>query len=130
MGDLAQSDQVLWSHERNTSYVPSALIYDNFMYFLRNNSGVLSCLDARTGKVHYEGERLRMRSIYSSPVGAAGRVYITSRDGMTKVFKLGPTYEELATNQLDDGFDATAAIVGDALYLRGRQNLYCIAQTK
>ncbi len=48
---------------------------------------------------------------------------------MTKVIKLGAEYEEIATNQLDDGFDASMAIVGDEIYLRGRENLYCIAET-
>ena len=129
-GDLAQSDNLIWSHQRNTSYVPSPLIYGDYVYFLRLNSGVLSCLDAKTGKVYYEGQRLGMRSIYSSPVGVAGRVYLTSRSGVTKVFKLGPTFEEIATSQLDDGFDATAAIVGDEIYLRGMESLYCISETK
>ena len=69
--------------------------------------------------------------MYSSPVGAAGRGYFTGRGGMTKVVKLGPKFELLATNQLDDdGFDASAALVGDELYLRGRNHLYCIAESK
>lgn len=127
-GDLADSDNVLWRHNEGTSYVPSQLVYDGFLYFLRTNSGVLSCLDAKTGKVHYEGEKLGFKMIYASPVGAAGRVYLTSRDGVTKVIKLGATYEELATNTLDDGFDASAAIVGDTLLLRGRKSLYCIGE--
>ena len=129
-GDLAGSESVLWNHTRNTSYVPNALVYDSLVYFLRLNSGVLSCLDARTGDVHYESQRLNMRSIYSSPVGAAGRVYLTSRTGVTKVLALGPQYKELATNELDDGFDATAAIAGDEIYLRGNTHLYCIAEQK
>ena len=90
---------------------------------------MLSCLDAKTGAPHYEGQRLDgVRTIYSSPVGAGGKVYLTSRDGLTKVIKLGPKYEELASNQLDDGFDASAAIIGDEIYMRGRENLYCIAK--
>jgi outer membrane protein assembly factor BamB len=127
-GDITDSAHVLWSYNRNTSYVPSALLYGDFLYFLRTNSGVLTCLDAETGEVQYEGQRLGIREVYSSPVGADGRVYVTSRDGITKVVRLGTEYEELATNQLDDGFDATAAIVGDEIYLRGRKSLYCIAE--
>ena len=128
-GDLEGTENVVWTHDRDTSYTPSPLIYDDLLYFLRGNNGVLSCLDPKTGRVHYEGQRMRMRTVYSSPVGAAGRVYLTSRDGFTKVIKHGVEYEELATNQLDDGFDASAAIVGDEIYLRGKQNLYCIAET-
>lgn len=128
-GDLANSANVLWDYDRNTSFVPSPLIYDDFVYFFRGNNGTLTCLNVNNGDIHYEAERIGLRSVYSSPVGVAGRVYLTSREGITKVIKLSGTYEELASNQLDDALDASAAIVGDELYLRGRQYLYCIATT-
>ncbi|MEM7199047.1 MAG: PQQ-binding-like beta-propeller repeat protein [Planctomycetota bacterium] len=128
-GDLKDSPKVKWKHRRDTSYVPSALLYDDYLYFLRTNNGVLTCLDAKTGKVHFQGQKLGgMRSVYSSPVGAGGRVYLSSREGTTKVIRLGAEFEELATNTLEDGIDATLAIVGDALYVRGREHLYCIAE--
>ncbi len=126
-GDITETDHVLWSHERQTSYVPSALLLDDHVYFLRSNSGVLSCVDAKTGEVHYEGQRLPgLRTVYASPLGADGRVYLTSREGVTKVIKAGSTYEELATNELDDAFDASPIVLGDRLYLRGHDNLYCL----
>jgi outer membrane protein assembly factor BamB len=65
--------------------------------------------------------------VFSSPVGASGRVYIAARDGVTHVIRHGATYELLAKNKLDDGFDASPALVDNAIYLRGYQNLYCIA---
>ena len=131
-GDITDSEKhLLWEHRQSTSYTPSGLVYDGNIYFLRSNNGLLSCLDAKTGKVHYQGQRLSgIRNVYSSPVGAAGRIYITGREGVTKVIKPGGEYEELASNRLDDGFDATAAIVGNELYLRGRKHLYCIASKK
>jgi len=131
-GDITDSKKhVVWEHRQGTSYTPSGLVYGGRIYFLRSNQGTLSCLDATTGKVHYEGKRLGgIRSVYSSPVGASGRVYITGREGVTKVIKLGDEFEELASNSLDDSFDATAAVVGNELYLRGRKHLYCIAKGK
>jgi len=127
VGDLTGSKQVLWSHDRETSYTPSGLLHGGLFYFLKGNNGSLSCLDAATGAVHYEGQKVDgLRTVYSSPVAAGGRIYITSREGTTKVIAPGPKYEELATNQLDDTFDATMALVGDVIYLRGRKNLYCI----
>ncbi len=127
-GDSDATENVVWTYRRNTSYVASGLIHDDVIYFLRSLNGILTCLDARTGEVHYQGQRLGLRQVYSSPVAAAGRLYVTSRDGATKVIKLGTEYEEIATNQLDDVFDASAAIVGDELFLRGWQHLYCIAR--
>jgi outer membrane protein assembly factor BamB len=55
-------------------------------------------------------------------------VYITSRDGTTLVIRHGSRFEVLATNTLDDGFDASPALVDHELYLRGNRYLYCIAE--
>ncbi len=68
-----------------------------------------------------------MKEIFASPVGAAGRVYFVGRDGTTAVIKRSETFELLATNTLDDEIDASPAIVGDELFLKGKTYLYCIA---
>ncbi|MEE2886338.1 MAG: PQQ-binding-like beta-propeller repeat protein, partial [Planctomycetota bacterium] len=130
-GNLRDSDNLLWTHRRGTSYVPSAMVYQGEIYFLRVSNGVLTCLDAKTGDVHYEGQRMRrMGTVYSSPVAAAGRIYFTSRRGYTKVIKAGEKYEELATNRLHDIIDGTPAIVDNEIYMRGEKHLYCIAEQK
>ncbi len=64
----------------------------------------------------------------ASPVGAGDRIYFLSRDGVAAVVGHGPEYRLLATNTLDDDFDASPVIVGDELYLRGHRYLYCIAR--
>ena len=61
-------------------------------------------------------------------MGAAGRVYITDRDGTTVVISHGESPTVLAINRLDDSFSASATPVGRELFLRGESNLYCIAQ--
>jgi hypothetical protein len=66
--------------------------------------------------------------VFSSPVGAAGRVYVSSRDGMTVVLKHGPTFEVVAENKLSDGFDASPALAGRDIYLRGYKYLFCVAE--
>ena len=127
-GELTDTDAVLWTYERDTPYVPSPLLYGGRLYFLKSNNGILTCLDSKTGEVVYGPQRLEgVKGFYASPVGAAGRVYLAGREGVTLVLKEGPEFEVLAANSLDDGFDASPAAVGDALYLRGRQHLYCIA---
>jgi hypothetical protein len=67
-------------------------------------------------------------NVFASPVGAAGRVYITGREGVTLVLRHGPGFEVLATNVLDDGFDASPALVDREMFLRGYTYLYCIAE--
>ncbi|NQT93195.1 MAG: PQQ-like beta-propeller repeat protein [Lentisphaerae bacterium] len=129
-GDLAGKPEALaWSRRKDTPYVPSPLLYDGLLYFLKASKGILTCVDAATGKEQYDGSRQLkdMGTVYASPVGAAGRVYVTGKDGLTCVIRQGPAFEVLARNKLDDEFSASAAVAGEELFLRGHTNLYCIA---
>ncbi len=128
-GDLTGTDRVFWTLDGGTPYVPSPLLYDDTIYFLQKNTGILSCYDPATGRPHYEKQRLeKIKGVYASPVGADGRVYIAGRGGITNVLKRSPTFEVLATNELDDQFDTSPAIAGNEIYMRGRKSLYCIAE--
>jgi outer membrane protein assembly factor BamB len=128
-GEITGTDAIVWTHDRDTPYVPSPLLYGDRLYFLKHNKGILTCLDARTGKVLYTEQRLKgIGNVYASPVAAAGRIYVVGRDGRSLVLEDGDDYKFLATNSLDDGFDASPAIVGDAIYLRGREYLYAIGR--
>ena len=128
-GDITGTAQVVWSRNRDTCYVPSPLLYDDKLYFLKHYQGSLTCLIAKTGETVYSQHRLpEIFNIYASPVGAAGRVYIASREGITVVIKHGADPQLLATNALDDSFSASPALADGELYLRGEKNLYCIAK--
>jgi outer membrane protein assembly factor BamB len=128
-GDLSNSAAVVWKYDQDTPYVPSPLLYDGKLYFLKVNTGILSCFNAKTGEPFYSRQRLEnISNIYASPVGAAGRVYLVGRDGTTMVIKNSASYEVLATNKLDDGIDASPALIDHEIYLRGRKFLYCIAE--
>jgi outer membrane protein assembly factor BamB len=127
-GDITGTPSIVWSLDRDTPYVPSPLLYDGILYVLKTNNGILSAFDAKTGKPHYSATRLTaVPNVFASPVGAAGRVYFPGREGTTVVLKNSPTLEVLATNTLDDGFDASPALVDKEIYLRGEKFLYCIA---
>jgi len=96
-----------------------------------SSSRLISILVINSGASHATSRRPGpRRGVYASPVGAAGRVYIVGRDGGALVLKKGDKIEVLATNRLDDRFDASPAIVGKEIFLRGKQNLYCIAPTE
>ncbi len=126
-GDITESQRVAWQYNRDTPYVPSPLLYGDLLYFNKVNNGILTCLNARTGEPAFEATRLpEMNSMYASPVGAAGRIYLVGRDSTALVLKHGPKLEHLATNRLDDPIDASPAIAGRQLFLRGRKALYCL----
>jgi outer membrane protein assembly factor BamB len=141
VGDITRDkEKIAWKRNQGTPYVPSPLLYGELLYFTAGNKGILSCLNAQTGEPLIERQRLQgVDNVYASPVGADNRIYITSREGTTVVIERGgvekPAGEEpgpgkpviLATNKLDDRFDGSPAVVGDEIFLRGRDSLYCIS---
>ena len=127
--DITGTPAVAWTLDRDTPYVPSPLLYNGVLYILKTNNGLLSAFDAKSGTPHYQLQRLdKAPNVFASPVGAAERVYIAGRDGTTVVLRHGRTFDVLAENTLDDGFDASPALVDDQIFLRGYKYLYAIAQ--
>ena len=126
-GDISGSETILWQRDRGTPYIPSPLLYDGLLFYSQSNQSILTCVDSKTGETVYGPERIgQLSNIYASPVGASGRVYITGRDGTTLVIQRSRTLTELATNRLDDRFDASPALAGKQLFLRGAKHLYCL----
>jgi len=127
-GDITGTDAVAWSRDRDTPYVPSPVLHDDTLCFLKHSQGLLTCLEAKSGKSLFGPVRLPgIRNVFASPVAASGRLYIPGRNGATAVVKLGAPFELLALNQLDDSFSASPAVAGDELYLRGQNHLYSLA---
>ncbi|MFL3666657.1 MAG: PQQ-binding-like beta-propeller repeat protein [Verrucomicrobiota bacterium] len=127
-GDLTDSKSVTWTANRGTPYTPSPLLSNGRIWYLSGNNGILSVRDTKSGKLLVEGERLDgVSGVYASPVSAGGRVYIAGRNGTVSVLKDSAKLEVLATNELDEKFDCSPAIVDNQIFLRGKENLYCIA---
>lgn len=114
----------LWRNAKGAPDVPSPLIHDGLLY-LCGESGVLLCLEAKTGKELYS-KRLHSARYRASPVYADGKVYLTARDGFISVVKAGPKFELLAENQLPEEITASPAIANGRIYLRGFKTLYAI----
>jgi outer membrane protein assembly factor BamB len=119
---------LLWRHERGIPHVASPLLLKNRLYFTQGADALLTALDIKTGRPITDRMRLPGRvSIYASPVGAAGRIYIVGRDGVTVVLRQSDN-EVLATNPLGDPIDASPAIAGKQLLLRSDRYLYCLEE--
>ncbi len=128
-GDITGTANELWTLDRNTPDVPSALLSNGRLYFHSGRNGILSCVDAKTGEAHYTRQRLpEIRNVYSSPVAANGHIYLTGREGNTVVIEDSPEFKVVATNALDESVDASLVIDGAHLYVRGAKHLYCIAE--
>jgi outer membrane protein assembly factor BamB len=117
--------QVAWKTKRSAPRKPSLLLVDDLLFMIEDG-GIASCLEARTGR---EVWRERVGGNYSaSPLHAEGRIYCFSEEGKATVLKAGHEYQVLATNELADGFMASPAAAGRALFLRTRTHLYRIEQ--
>ena len=129
-GAVTGAPAIAWTLDRDTPYVPSPLLYDGTLYFMKSNNALISAFDAKTGKPYYQAQRIEALpgNVFASPVGAAGRVYVLGQEGTAVVLKHGPALEVLGTNKLDDRFDASPALVDREMYLRGYKNLYCVAE--
>ncbi len=127
-GDVTGTDRIAWRRTRGTPYVPSPLLYGEALYFITHYQGIISRVHAKSGRDKPGPVRLDgIRNVYASPVGAAGRVYVTDLDGLTLVLEHGDSPRILARNQLKESFSGSAAIAGKEFFLRGRKMLYCIA---
>jgi len=128
-GNITGTETIIWKYDKDTPYTPSPLLFEDHLYFLKSNNGILSCFNAKTGKAFYSNQRLEgMGNIFTSPVFADNKIIILGQKGTAYVVKHGPQFEILAKNQLDDNFNASPVVVGNQLFLRGYKNLYCIEE--
>jgi outer membrane protein assembly factor BamB len=128
-GDIQGTKNVAWTIDRDTPDIGSPLLSSGRIYFHKGKTGLLSCVDAATGKPYYMGSRIPgLDSIYASPVAAGGYVYLTSRNGKTTVIKDANELSVVSTNDLEETVDATPAPVDNELFIRGEKHLFCIAE--
>jgi outer membrane protein assembly factor BamB len=128
-GDVEGTPYVKWQLDRDTPDIASPLLSGDRLYFHKGKSGLLSCVDAKTGKPHYTVARVpAIQTTYASPVAAGGHVYLTDRSGDITVIKDAAKLEVVGTNSLGEGVDATPAIAGNEIFIRSESHLFCIAE--
>lgn len=126
-GDVTSSG-IAWQYDKGTAYVPSPILYGDHLY-LMTDRGIITCLEAKTGKVVYEGGRVPVpASFTASPVAVDGKLLLVSEDGDTFVIRAGAKHEVLATNSLAEPVYASPAISDGMIFIRGEKHLYAIAK--
>lgn len=125
-GDVTKS-HVKWTMTRSAPLTPSPLVVGDELYVVSDN-GIASCLDARTGTVHWQE---RLAGTYSaSPLSAEGRIYFQREDGETVIVKADRTFSELGRNRLEPRTFASFAVLDDSLLIRTEKNLYRIGSRR
>lgn len=117
--------EIAWRSSRNVSLKPSVIVEKGLLFML-DDGGIVSCLDAKTGQEFW---RERVQGNYSaSPLLVGEKLYVFSEEGKASVLNAGKEFKVLATNTLGNGFMATPAIAGKALYLRTKSHLYRVEE--
>ena len=123
--DFAE-DRIVWRYNKGTAYVPSPIAYGDHLY-LMTDRGIVTCLDAKTGELVYEGGRVPVPATFTaSPVAFGGKILLTSEDGDTFVMRAGPEHEILSTNSLDEPVYASPALANSTIFIRGEHHLFAI----
>lgn len=123
-GDITATNR-LWRNERNPQSIGSGVVIDGHFYRPNAGPGTIECLDPATGKTLWQSRETG--EMWGSIVSAAGRCYVTNRQGTSFVFKPNATqFELLSENPLGEASNSTPAISDGQIFLRTHQNLYCL----
>lgn len=126
-GDVSATN-VVWTIDKGTAYVASPILYGEYLYLV-SDKGILTCLEAKSGAVRYEGGRVPVpASFTSSPVAFDNKLFLTSEDGDTFVIKAGPQHHVLGTNSIGEPVYASMAIADGSLFIRGLNHLWRISK--
>lgn len=121
-GDVSDT-HVVWRVKAAIPTMSSPVLAGKEIYCV-SDTGIVSCLDALTGKEHW---RHRIGENYTaSPIYAEGRLYFFGREGQTTVIRAGKEYAELAVNELESPIIATPAVAGRAIFVRTDMHVYRI----
>lgn len=127
-GDITTS-HLAWKWEDDAGPDVPTPVSDGKHFYMVDDRGLVTCLEAATGKVVWGPERTAVGTVSASPLLADGKLYITNERAVTTVLAAGPEFMALATNELDGTYTLSSiAVAGEQLFLRTSTHLYCIAK--
>lgn len=123
-GDSVEGN-VVWKYSKTTPYIASLMLIEDRVYII-NDGGILISFDAKTGDV---SKRQRLGNAtgqyYASPVSDGARLVLANLDGKLNLVKLGESWDQLATIDLEEPIVATPSIHAGRLFVRTKTMLYC-----
>ena len=99
-----------WSSPRGSPFVPSPILYGQYLYMVNDMASIVTCLDAATGRTVWQGRlgTAHREGFSASPVAVDGKVFFTNDDGETFVLRAGPAFELLHVNQMGESIAGVA----------------------
>jgi outer membrane protein assembly factor BamB len=126
-GDVTPT-HLAWSAAKGSPFIPSPLLYGEYLYMVNDIVSVATCYEAKTGKLMWQGRlgEAQRESFSASPVGVDGKVFFTNDRGETFVLRAGPEFQLLRVNHLNARTLASPALVDRRWYFRTDRHLLCI----
>jgi outer membrane protein assembly factor BamB len=126
-GDITET-HVQWEQKKALPYVASPLVHDGRVYYVKKG-GLISCLDAASGEVHYQAKRLGLGGeYYATPILVGERVIVAAERGTVFVLASGDEFEVVSRNELGEGIYATPAVADNMLYVRTADHLWAFGE--
>jgi outer membrane protein assembly factor BamB len=127
-GDVTNT-HIAWSIPKDSPFIPSPIVYGDYLYIINDNTAVASCIGARDGEILWQGKLgdARREGFSSSPVAVDGKVFFTNDDGDTFVLKAGPEFNLLHVNSMGEPVLASPALLDGTWYWRTTDHLLAIA---
>lgn len=125
-GDVTD-EAVVWEYRKGLPYVPSPLVYRGVLYMVKNG-GILTCLDARSGRLVKQLRLPSNEGYYASPVAGDGKIFIASEPGVVTVVNAGSASGTLSSHDFGERTMATPIIAEGRVYVRTEKAVYCFAR--
>ena len=113
-GDVTDT-HIRWTTRRGVPNIPAPLVVGENLYMISDSGGMVSCLEAKTGKQLFQERLGGIQNHWVSPVYADGKIYFFSRDGIFSVIEASTELKVLAKNESNTVFVSMPAIVGDSM---------------
>jgi outer membrane protein assembly factor BamB len=128
-GDVTRT-HLAWTSPRGSPFVPSPILYNEYLYMVNDMASIVTTFEAMTGKVMWQGRLgvAQREGFSASPVAVDGKVFFTNDDGETFVLRAGPKFDLLHVNQIGERTLATPALVDGRWYIRTESNLIAIGR--
>jgi len=128
LNPATKKPEIAWEYSKAVPKSPSPIIVGDYLYFVADSGGTLTCLEAESGDQVWR-ERISSGTYWSAPTHANGHIYFHSEEGTTSVIKAGEEFEVVAENKLDGRNFASLAVIGNDLLLRTDKALYRISES-
>jgi outer membrane protein assembly factor BamB len=138
-GESAAPEGAIWTYDGIKRTISTPSVTDDGLLFIADYSGVLHCLDANTGKLHWIHDTLS--HIWGSTLVVDGRVFLGTEDGELIIIKASADAdadkdgkvkgnELLGTVEFPSPIYSSLVAANGTLYVTTQTHLYAFGQGK